>query len=223
MTRSHVPSLLAFYSPFLQAYAANPSPQTLVDGGVNYFNAMSDDGKWLLVSNDTNSGAWFSDLSLVSTRSPGTPVSVATSAQYDGLPIAPRAYFGGTQRGFTKDSAYALAETNLTLNSDNRWIGYLRSMPVAPPYTSKLLTNGYMADYFAVLGSKILVGDNFQDTDGGSSPSIDIDVVDPASSGGPVNIARAVPGDTAISSEMTQVAYSVRSGAAPGIYVSTLP
>jgi hypothetical protein len=206
-----------------QAYATNPAPQTLVDAGVNYFNAQSSDGKWMLVSNDSNSGGWFSDLSLVSTQAPGAPVLVASSNQYGGLPVAPSGFIYGGSRGFTADSAYALVTTNLTLNSENRWVGYLRSMLVTPPYTTDLLTNGYMIDYAALRGSKILVTDNFQDTDGGSLPTVDIDVVDPASSGGPVNIVRGVGGGNGVSSDKTQIAYSVGTGAAPGIYVSPLP
>ncbi len=206
-----------------QAYATNPTPQTLVDAGVNFFNAISNDGKWLLVSNQENNGGWFADLSLVGTQAPGAPVLVASSNQYGGLPITPSGSEYGGNRGFTADSAYALATTNMTQDNAGSWIGYLRSMLVTSPNTSTLLTNGYMAGYATLRGSKVLVTDNFQDSDGGSRPTVDLDVVDPASSGGSVTIARAVPGDNAVSSDMTQIAYSVVTGAAPGIYVSPLP
>jgi hypothetical protein len=205
-----------------QAYAANPTPQTLVDAGVNYFTALSPDGKWMLVSNQLNNEAWFADLSLVSTQSPGVPVLVASSTQYGGLPLTPQAS-NVAERGFTTNSAYALAVTNLKPNSENAWIGYLRSMPVAAPYTTELLTRGYMVNFVTLSGSKVLVADNFEDTDGGSFPTVDLDVVDPSSSGVDVNIAKGVPGDLAISSDRTQVVYTVTTGAAPGIYVSTLP
>jgi hypothetical protein len=205
-----------------QAYAANPAPQVLVDGGVNYFNALSSDGKWMLVSSARNAGAWFDDLSLVSTQNPGTPVVVASSSQYDGGPIAASGSVFGGDRGFTADSAYALVVTELARNARSQWIGHLRSMSVSPPYTTKLLAK-YVFAYVAVRGSKLLVSDNFQDTDGGSTPTVDFDDVDLASSGNPVNVARGVPGDFAVSHDGTQVAYSVPTGSAPGIYVSTLP
>jgi hypothetical protein len=205
-----------------QAYAANPTPKTLVEAGVNYFNAVSSDGQWLLVSNNTNNLGWFADLSLVSTQTAGAPVLVASSSQYGNLPVTPRAIFQGGNRGFTTDNAYALVMTNLIETSYSRWLGYLRSMSVAPPYTMKLLSTGYMADYVIVRGSKILVGENYQKPDGGSA-TLDIDEVDPASSGGAVNIAKGVPGDSALSNDQAQIAYTVKTGAAPGIYVSPVP
>ncbi len=205
-----------------QAYATNPSPQTLVDAGVNFFNALSPDGNWMLASNQENVDGWFADLSLVSTKNPGVPALVASSEQYGGLPVAASGIYEGGNRGFTTDSAYALVLTNLLQNPDNSWIGYLRSMPVTPPYTMKLLSNGYAMDFATVRGSKLVVRDNYQDVDGGTAATMDLDEVDPASAGDAVNIASGVPGDYAISSDQTQIAYTVTSGAAPGIYVSPL-
>ncbi len=208
----------------MQANATSPTPQTLVDGGVNYFNALSNDGNWMLVSNQANvSQGWFSDLSLVSTKSPGAPVLVASSSQYGGLGVTPSGNEYGGVRGFTADSTYALTTTNLTQNSYSQWIGYLRSMLVTAPYTTKLLTNGYMVGFAPLSGSKVLVTDNFQAPDAGSGPTVDIDVVDPASAGGPVNVVKGVLGDNGVSSDKTQIAYTVGTGAAPGIYVSALP
>jgi hypothetical protein len=212
-----------------QAYASNPAPQTLVEAGVNYFNAFSDDGQWMLVSNNTlTTAAWFADLSLVSTQSPAAPVLVASSAQSDGGPVAPRAVYdpySGGKRGFTADSAYALAETNLTQASYVLWLGSLRSMSVAAPHTTKVLSNGQAIDYVPLGGSRVLVADNYQQPDGGSA-TVDFDEVDPASSAGAVNIVKsvpAVPGDYALSSDRTQIAYVVTTGTAPGIYVSPVP
>jgi hypothetical protein len=209
-----------------QAYANSPAPQVLVDAGVNYLNALSSDGKWMLVSSTQNNDGYFSDVSLVSTQTPGVPVPVVTSTQYGSLPVTSSGWEYGGPRGFTADSAYALATTNMTENNAGAWIGFLRSMSVTTPYATKLLTNGYMARYQALGGSKVLVEDNFQDTDGGSVPTVDFDVVDPASSGGPVNIAQGVQvqfNDYGVSSDQTQVAYAIATGASPGIYVSPLP
>ena len=209
-----------------QAYASNPAPQVLVDAGVNYLDALSNDGKWMLVSAAQNNDGYFSDVSLVSTQSPGAPVPVVTSTQYDSLPVTPSGWEYGGPRGFTADSSYALATTNMTQNNAGAWIGSLRSMSVTAPYTTKLLTNGYMARYQALRGTKVLVEDNFQDTDGGSQPTVDFDVVDPASGGGSVNIAQGVQvqfNDYGVSADQTQVAYVIATGASPGIYVSTMP
>ncbi len=205
-----------------QAYGSSPMSRTLVDVGVNYLDAFSTDGQWLLVSSALNGQGWFSDLSLVSTQSPGAPVLVASSTQYGGYPVAPKTV-GTAPRGFTTDNAYAVVMTNLGLNSQNQWIGNLRSMPVTPPYTTTLLTNTYVLNFVTLRGSEILVGDNFLDTDGGSLPSVDLDVVDPAGDGGVVTIARGIPGDVVVSSDLTQAAYVVSTGPAPGIYVSPLP
>ncbi len=207
----------------MRAYAASPSPAVLVDGGVNFLNAYSNDGLWLLTTSNLNNGGWFADLSLVSTQNPGTPLLVASSSQYGGLPISPRPIFSGGNRGFTTDSNYVLVMTNLKESSSNRWYGSLRSMAVAPPNTMKLLSNGYAADFALVRGSKLLVSDNYQAGDGGSSPTLDIDEVDPSSTGPAVNIAAGVPGDYGLSSDLTQIAYTVASGTAPGIYVGPVP
>jgi hypothetical protein len=207
----------------MQAYAANPTPQVLVGAGVNYFNALSYDGHWMLVSNATNSAGWFADLSLVSTTSPGAPVLLASSSDSGGLPVSPSSSQNGGSRGFTTDSAYALVETNMTKTSSGVWLSSLRSVSVAPPYTTTLLTNGATLGYTPVLGSKIIVADNYQQPDGGLA-SVDIDEVDPASGdGGTVNIVTGVAVGYAVSSDLTQIAYVVTAGPAPGIYVSSLP
>jgi hypothetical protein len=205
-----------------QAYAANPAPQTLVDAGVNYFNGLSADGKWMLVSSSRNSGGWFSDVSLVSTQTPGAPVLMASSAQYGGLPVTPR-WYGRTATGFTTDSAYAMTQTNMKENASNQWMGYLRSISVAPPNTSKLLSTGYMVDYIALTGSKLLLVDNVQDSDGGSPATVDLDVADPASSSGAVKIATTGTGNAAPSHELTQIVYLQTLGAQPGIYAAPVP
>jgi hypothetical protein len=207
----------------MRAYAASPSPAVLVDGGVNFLNAYSNDGQWLLTTDNLNNGGWFADLSLVSTQNPGTPVLVASSSQYGGLPLSPRPISAGGNRGFTTDSNYVLVMTNLTESITNRWYGSLRSMAVAPPNTMKLLSNGPTADYALVRGSKVLMDDNYIVGDGGSSPTYDIDEADPSSTGPAVNIATGVPGDYGLSADLTQIAYTVATGATPGIYVAPVP
>jgi hypothetical protein len=205
------------------ALASNPSPQVLVDAGVNYFNAFSNDGQWMLASTTAN-GGWFADLSLVSLQSPGSPVSFATMSQFEGLPVAAGVSKYGGPRGFTADSAYALAETDLVQTSNYLipWIGYLRSMSVTSPSTPQLLTNGYAIQYTALHGSKVLVSDNLQGDLQAVNGAVDLDVVDPAG-GSAVTIASGVAGDNAVSADKMTIAYSANLDAGPGIYVSPLP
>ena len=77
-----------------------------------------------------------------------------------------------------------------------------------------------------VLGSKLVVSDNYQQPDddaGRDYPLVDLDEVDPASSGAAVNIATGVVPTYAVSADLTQIAYEVLSGPVPGIYVSPVP
>jgi hypothetical protein len=207
-----------------QAYASDASPQTLVDGGVNYFNAVSHDGTWMLASSQRNTGGWFADLSLVSTHTPGAPQAMGSSSQYDGGPIAPSAQRSGGS-GFTVDDKYALMFTNLTRSNGNLWIGYVRSMSVVPPHRVTLVSNGYAFDAVPIQGSKILLLDAFQDTDGGtgSQAYVDLDVADLASGAPATKIAAATTGSYAFSSDRSKIVYLVTQGSAPGIYVTSVP
>jgi hypothetical protein len=87
------------------------------------------------------------------------------------------------------------------------------------------VAEGFVLNYLPLKGAKVLVGDNFQEGDGGSAPTIDLDEVDLGSVSGnaTVNIAKRVSGPAVASSDLTQVAYSLTAGPAPGIYVSTVP
>jgi hypothetical protein len=207
-----------------QAYAADASAQTLVDGGANYFNSISHDGRWMLVSNQRNSSGWFADLSLVSTVTPGAPQLVASSSLFDGGPVTPSAQrYGGN--GFTADDKFALMFTNVTRSYNNIWIGYVRAMSVAPPYTTRLVSNGYAYDVAPIKGSKVLLVDGFQDTDGGagSVATLDLDVVDLATSAPAVKIASAGPAYYGFSNDRSKIVYVVKQIDAPGIYVTPVP
>jgi len=208
----------------MRANASSPTPQTLVDAGVNYFNGLSTDGKWLLASSGLNPLGWFSDLSLVSTQTPGAPALVASSAQYDASPVSSTNIFRPSgPRGFTSDSSYALAMTNLQRDRENGWVGELTAVPVAPPYTPTHLGKGVVLAYLPAHGSKVVVADNFVDSDGGSVPTADIDEVDPASGGASVNIVQGVNGNALVTHDLSRVVYVMSGGAAPGIYASRLP
>jgi hypothetical protein len=207
-----------------KASAANPEPQVLVETGANYFNALSGDGQWMLVSNATSNLGWFSDLSLVSLQNPGVSTLVASSSQFESLPVAAGVYVYGGPRGFTADSAYALAVTDLVQTSNYLipWIGYLRGMSVTSSSATTLLSRGYVTNYTALSGSKVLVSDNLQGDLQAVSGVVDLEVVDPAL-GTVVTIASAVAGDNAISADKKTIVYSANLGAGPGIYVSPLP
>jgi hypothetical protein len=209
-----------------QAYASAPNPQALADGGVNYFNSMSHDGRWMVVSGQRNSRGWFSDLSLVSTQTPGLMQPMGSIGVFDGGPLTPNPQqIGGD--GFTTNDKHALMFTDLRRSNGNAWIGNVRSMSVTAPYTTKLLSTGYATNAVPVRGSGVLLLDNFQDTDGGagSNPTVDLDLVDVDSDAPPVKIATILAGRGvyAVSADRSIVAYFNGQGAAPGIYVSKLP
>jgi hypothetical protein len=203
-----------------QAYADNPAPRTLVDGGVALFVAPSLDGTWMLVSSGSNARG-LTDISVVSTVNPGPSQLVATTAQYGNLGIAASGRLGG---GFTTDGKYAVVYTNLTENSGGGTIFYVRSMGVAPPYLARQLSNGYATDMQALVGSKVIVADNFQDTDGGagSVATVDLDVVDPSGGDPPTAIVKGVSGNYVVSADRSNIVY-LGAGSAPGIYVAAVP
>jgi hypothetical protein len=207
-----------------KANAANPAPQVLVDAGVTYFNALSGDGQWMLVSSSGSNLGWFADLSLVSLQNPGSPALVASQTLFDSLPVASGVYLYGGPRGFTADSTYALVMTDLTQTSDFYlpWVGYLRAMPVTSPSTATVLSKGYVTYYKALTGSKVLVTDNLQGDVQAATGAVDLRVVDP-STGSAVTIASGVAGDNAVSADMKTIAFSANLAGGPGIYVSPLP
>jgi hypothetical protein len=205
-----------------QAYADNPSPQTLVDGGVNYLDGVSHDGKWLLVSSVAK-GGWFSDISLVSAQNPGVPVLIASSAEFDGGPVAPLAAGYGGDRGFTADDSYALSTVNLRQNSAGTWLGRLVAVPVAAPNTPAIVSSGAVFGYQPLRGTKVFVADNAGGGDGGSPyEAVDYEIVD-VGGGATTNIVRGVNADGVMSGDLSHLAYSVYGAGAGGIYVATLP
>jgi hypothetical protein len=205
-----------------QVYPSNPAPKTLVPSGVTLFDNVSPDGKWMLVSSGENSRGLL-DISAVSTDTPGSPQLVATPAQYGNLGITVITLPGAA---FTADSQYALVLTNLAQDSFGGTIFYARSLGVYAPYIGRMLSKGYATDLRPLTGSKVLVTDNFQDTDGGtgSLPLVDFDVVDPSSDAPGTRIA-TVDAETnyAISADHTFVIYTVVSGPAPGLYAVAIP
>jgi hypothetical protein len=205
---------------------AVPAPQVLVDGGVNDFLSISLDGKWLLVAD--KAGA---DVSLVSTQTPGAPLLVAASSesQYHGLPVG---VLPEANAGFTRDSSYALFGSDVIV-TDNVEVYYFHSMGIASPNPVMLLSTGYAVQAISLPGSKVLLYDNFQVVDGGAYPTIDLAVVDPATSAPRIVIASGVPlegpvlelnpGSIGVTRDLTKIVYPVLDGASPGIYWAPIP
>jgi hypothetical protein len=178
----------------------------------------------MLVSTQQEPTGWFADLSLVSTVTPGPARLVASVGQYDGGAVTPSALrYGGSS--FTADDKYAIMFTDVTRSNGNIWIGHVRAASVAPPYTTRLLSDGYAFDAAPIRGSKVLLVDGFRDTDGGvgSVVTYDLDVVDLASSAPPVKVATGTSGYYGFSSDSSRIVYIVNSGPAPGIYVTPVP
>ncbi len=204
-----------------QSPVSNPAPRVLLDGGVNYFDAFSRDGKWMLTSNQLNPAAYFADISLVSTVTPGQSQLLATSAQYGGLPIAvPQARY----TSFTTDLGYAVVFTNLVQNNEGDWLNYVRAAAVGGTSATQLVSTGYALGATPLQGSKIVMADNFQDSDGGPGGStVDLHVVDLSIGGPGTVIASGLPGSYAVASDLSTVLYNVTDPAAPGIYQYVVP
>jgi hypothetical protein len=204
-----------------QSPVANPAPRVLLDGGVNYFDAFSRDGKWMLVSNAMNPAAFFADISLVSTVYPGQSQLLATSAQYGGLPIA---MANARYEAFTTDQAYAIVFTNLIQNNEGSWLNYVRVAAVDGSSATQLVSNGYAVGETPLQGSKIMMADNFQEADASAGAvTVDLHVVDPSVGGPGTVIASRLPGSYAIANDRSTVLYDVTEPGAPGIYVYVVP
>jgi hypothetical protein len=205
-----------------QAYATNPTPQTLVSSGVTLMDGLSPDGNWMLVSSGSNTRGLL-DISAVSTTNPGSPLVVATMAEYGNLGLTVNTFPGG---GFTGDSKYAVVLTNLTEDSVGGTVFLARSLGLTAPYAGRLLSNGFAVLARPLTGSKVLMADNFQDVDGGANsvPLVDFELVDTSNDapGQPLVTGINADGNYALSADNTLLVYDVYSGAAPGLYAITL-
>jgi hypothetical protein len=97
-------------------------------------------------------------------------------------------------------------------------------MAVAPPNGVQRLSRGVAVGDLGLRGSKVLVFDDFIDTDGGtgSRPTVDVTIVDPTMPGPPQVVATTVA-TFMVSSDRSTIVYSTDLGTAPGIYVTPLP
>jgi hypothetical protein len=160
----------------------------------------------------------FLDLRVVSTVNPGAAQVIATRAADGNLTV-------NTQNGaFTTDSQYSIAYTNLATSGGGTSLFSVRSMGVAPPFLARQLSNGYAVWSYPLAGSKVLVLDNFVDTDGGtgSVATVDLDVVDPSSGAAGIPLVKGVRNNTAVSADHSVVVY-LGNGSSQGIYVAPIP
>lgn len=213
-----------------QTPVANPAPQVLADGGVNYFVSYSLDGKWVLAANQSDSTYGFGDVSLVSTVTPGSRQLLASASEYGGLPVHSCVLRPGC--AFTTDMSRALVYTNHYQNNEGEWVFYARATALgAAPSATQLISTGYAADTYPLSGSKILVLDNFQDTDGGAgTPLVDLRIADPSTSAPATLVASGlpfyymeIPQTYVVTSDLSTIFYKVTQGAAPGIYKYVVP
>jgi hypothetical protein len=213
-----------------QSPVSNPAPKVLADGGVNYFVSYSLDGKWVLTANQSDSTYGFGDVSLVSTVTPGSSQLLATAGEYGGLPVHSCVLRPGC--AFTTDMSRVLVYTNHYQNNEGEWVFYARAASLgAAPSATQLISTGYAADTYPLRGSKILVLDNFQDTDAGAgTPQVDLHIADPSTSAPATLVASGlpfyymeVPQTYVVTSDLSTIFYKVTQGAAPGIYKYIVP
>jgi hypothetical protein len=201
-----------------QTPVANPSPQTLLDGGVRSFDAFSRDGKWMLTSSALNPNGFFADVSVVSTTSPGVSHLIYTSAQSSGMPVnMPNA----ANAAFTTDLNYAIVYTDNTKNNEGNWLFNARATSLSGSFATSVISTGYATDTRPLAGSKILVLDDFVEADSGAgNTSVDIHVADPSTGAPPKLVASGANGTYNVTSDLSTVVYAVRN---VGIYTSALP
>jgi hypothetical protein len=211
---------------------AQPAPQVILDGGARYFDMASPDGAWLIVSSNFSSSGppsfrplpfmgLYADLTLVSALGSAVPVPLTAPDADTALPVSVMAQPSGA---FTSDANYVLFYSDIKQNHLNVSMGYVHAMATAPPNGVQTLSRGYAIGNIGLQGSKVLLFDNFVDSDGGanSRSTVDVEIVDPALPGAPIVLATTV-GSVAVSSDKTKIVYSVDWGPAPGIYVGRAP
>jgi hypothetical protein len=201
-----------------QTSVANPAPQVLLDGGVNYFDAFSASGKWMITSTLLHPVRSFQDLSVTSTVNPGQSLLLATSAQYGNTPLATSGY---ENRAFTSDERYAIIYTDMYQTTNGAWAQKVRAAAVTPPLALKLLSTGDATDATPMAGSKVAIMDNYVPGDGGAAPvTFDLHVADPSSSAPPTLVASGLPGRYNVTHDGSAVLYTVTG---VGIYEYVLP
>jgi hypothetical protein len=202
----------------MQTYVDNPAPQVLVDAGITRVDAVSGDGKWLLVTNQLDSNGHDLDLSLASTLVPGTPQLVATSTQYGSMPLG----LAASKGVFTTDGQSLLFYTSYA-PSAGIYVGSLQAMSITAPSTYRQLSTGLVYDDVSLAGSKVLMLDDFEEPDGSTIPLVDLKVIDVSTSDPAQLIASAVPREVAVSADLSKFAYVVLLGPTAGVYVANVP
>lgn len=214
-----------------RSYASLPGVQMLAESGVNSYLAMSRDGNWLIVSGTHVGGGAFTDISAVSTVTPGDLRPIATSSEYDGLSFTVSNAPGAA---FSTDQKYVLFFSHVRfVNGDYRYpsMGYVHAGPLASPHEARQISNGYAPLLFNLPSSKLLLADNYETNEGGGGGTVDLDLVDPSGTDAAqrivsgaalsINVIGAALGVT-MSSDRSQVVYYA-SQPSPGIYAVRVP
>jgi hypothetical protein len=190
---------------------SQPTPVTLVDGGVGGFLAVAPDGRSVLLSTG-------SSYSLASTTTPGPLQFVASPDAYDGglalyLP-------GGA---FTSDSKYVVFFTNVASNNGGAQSGTIHALQIdasAPPIA---ISNAYATRDTPLGGSRVLVVSGASDGEGGITSTRNFEIAYPGTGRSNVVVAQGAGQGFGITSDGSRLVYSAAGDAGGGIYVAPLP
>jgi hypothetical protein len=203
----------------MQTYAASPAPQVLVSTGVSAVDATSNDGQWLLTTDQFDQSGNFLDFSLASPLDPGPLGLVADSSQFAGAPLG----LGPSRGVFSTDSKSVFFFANYGESSAGISVGDLYAASVANPSVPRLLSTGSAFDDVPLQGSTVLVLDNVALPDSSTIPTVDLEWMDLSTTNPPTVLASGIPREVAVSNDLTQVVYVVLEGSAPGVYLATVP
>ncbi len=192
---------------------ASPAPVTLVAGGVFGLLGLSPDQSSALSYQNFNPQTYLTDLDLASTVSPG-PITVLSSTA---TAAVPGSYTLGNS--FTEDSSHALYYTNFNVMS---YVGTLTAFDVNTSSPTVLGQNSTAA--WASGPSKVVFSDNYVAL-GGTSPAVDIESVDTATSSSPTHVVGGANPQFYMSPAADQIVYtwSEQPGPRAGLYVVPVP
>lgn len=203
----------------METYVANPSPTMLVDAGVTAIDTLSPNDQWLLTTSQFDSNNNFLDFSLASALNPGALQSVATSTEFQSEPLG-LSPSGGI---FSTDSSWLFFYSDYGTTSTDVTVGNLYAVSVKAPATQRLISNGTAFDDIPLVGSTVVVLDNFELPDGSTIPTVDLDWFDLSTNNPPTVLATGVPREVAVSKDLTKIAYVVLEGPDAGVYLTTVP
>jgi len=152
---------------FVSPSAGGSAPTMLASGGFQGLVALSPDDKWALAYEQINAQSGMTDMYLVSTTTPGTPVTLVSST-------------GATLYGdaFTADSSHALYYQNIVMD-----VGDFMAAPTSGGMPAKLGSKVWLN--LAATGAKVLYNDNYAAGAMGATGTADIELADTSQAGAP--------------------------------------